>query len=37
MQTIDHINIFSSDLNIEKIDFMKKCLSDCKLEEWANE
>jgi len=37
MQTIDHINVFSSDLDVKKIDFMEECLSDCELEEWANE
>ncbi len=33
MQTMDHINVFPSDLDVEKIDFMEECLSDCKLEE----
>ncbi len=37
MQTMDHINVFPSDLDVEKINFMEECLSDCKLEEWANE
>ncbi len=37
MQTIDHINIFFSDLDIKKIDFIEECLSDYELEEWANE
>jgi len=32
MQIIDHINVFPSDLDIEKIDFTEECLSDCKLE-----
>ena len=37
MQIMDHINVFSSDLDVKKIDFTKECLSNCELKEWANE
>ena len=37
MQKMNHINVFSSDLDIEKSDFIEDFLSEFEQEEWMNE